>query len=476
MGGRSRRIIGAGVLGLVLAACTATVAPSSNTPTDAASDPPSPTPATHPSPSASPAVSPSAATPVAQHTMTCMYAEPASCEIQGLDEHGDVLDGWPVTLAGECHDLVPRGDGSAAVVCDGAQVGVVHVLLADGTAAPGWPVELPHRSALVSSNTFGISCGEPVPAVAVRADGTVIVGSAGDGAAQLHAFQPDGAVLSGWPQPFPGDAPVEDWGDGCRGFTLGPGGSVVAWGYEDEVPDVYLVAGRTVFTVLDADGTVRPGWPRGSVGATSGPIVGDDGSLSYVTAAGNAWRHDASGEPVDGWPFALGDPLRPYPAGDGRLAFIREGESPEAIVIGADGDLVAGWPVTFDRTIQTRCLFGDTPCIGSVDPVFAPDGTMFASLGTADWVGSAGDGTLVGLDPGGGTVPGWPVPLGDLGHAVDLSIDTHGRLEVDVVACAPDGGECSTDWQHSTLVFETDGTLAETRPGGPADYVVQSPE
>jgi hypothetical protein len=337
-------------------------------------------------------------------------------------------------------------------------------------------VELPHRSAIVGSNTFGISCGEPLPTLVLGTDGTLFVGSAGTGAAELYAFRPDGTVLPGWPRPFPGDPSIEDWGDGCRGFTLGQGGSVVVWGYEDEVPDIYLIARRTEFTVLEPDGTVRPGWPRGSTGAASGPIVGEDGSLSYVTAAGNVWRHDPSGEPVPGWPFALGEPLRAYPAGDGRLAFIREGEAPEAIVIDARGDLVAGWPVTIDRPLQSICLMGDTPCVGTVDPVFASDGTMSVALGSAGRPHlSSNDGSIVMVDPAGRTVPGWPVTLDDHRYAVGLSIDGHGRLVADTIDCAPDDGIwpddgiCTRDAdpEHSTLVFETDGTLVETRPGSP---------
>ena len=453
-----RRWILASAVLFVLTACSAPAASPSTGPTTAA-DRPSPTVTPRSTAVPSPThASPPGVTSVASHTMTCSYNS-GTCEIMGLDADGAVIDGWPVTLAGECRDPVTASDGRTLVACDGEREAVVHALVADGTAAPGWPVDLPARSAQVSANTFGISCGEPVPAMVVSTDGTLFVGSAGPGDAVLHAIEPDGTVRPGWPRPFPGDPPIEQGGDGCRGFTLAPDGSIVAWGYEDEVPDIYLIARRTEFTVLKPDGTTRPGWPRGSVGAASGPVVGDDGSLSYVTAAGNVWRHGRDGEPVAGWPFELGETLRPYPVADGRLAFLREGPEPEATVIDAAGTLVVGWPVVFDRPLQSRCLFGDTPCVGTVTPIFAPDGTLFAALGTANWTVTAGDGAIAMVGPDGRMVPGWPVLLGDLGHAVGLSIDPHGRLEVDVVSCAPDAGECTTEWMHATRVYETDGML-----------------
>jgi hypothetical protein len=184
---------------------------------------------------------------------------PSVCALHLYDDTGRDLDGWPVTIRGECYDGVAVGPRHAAfVACTRNGRAVVTGLDETGRALPGWPVILPGSVAGSSWNDFAWG---GVDSAAVGPDGTVYLAVSptdDSGGYAIHAFAPDGSPRKGWPRELPG---------GAQGFTLAPDGTVVAWWYEGVQESIDLQARRTVFAMIGPDNSTLPGWPKGSTGA-----------------------------------------------------------------------------------------------------------------------------------------------------------------------------------------------------------------
>jgi hypothetical protein len=244
---------------------------------------------------------------------------------------------------------------------------------------------------------------------------------------------------------------------------------VVAWGYHDVDQEIELAARRTEFVSWSAEGTVRPGWPRGSTGAASGPVLDDDGGITYVSASGRVWSHDEAGEIRPGWPYQLDRPAPPHGMPDGRIAIVVPADQAKdrLLLLRTDGTLLTGAPIQLPADIETRCLFGDTPCAGVTSPAFANDGTLYLSLAwsTTEHVipeTTNMGGALVAYDPDGATVDGWPIDLEARTHVLDVSVDLEDRLVAHGFVCAPDycGGDATV---ATTFIFAPDGELLERR-------------
>jgi hypothetical protein len=362
--------------------------------------------------------------------------------------------GWPVVVSGPCRGIAKTADGGAFAACDVRDGALVHRLSADGLPVPGWPVLLPGQTASVYHNMFTIGCGDDVSSLRLASGGAVVVAAVDGEAAWLHVLDRHGTPVPGWPRPFPGDAPGIDGigGNGCRGFELGTDGSVLAWGYEGVAQDIELIADRTAFVVYERDGRTRSGWPNGSTGAASRPVFADDGSVTYVSASGKVWRHDAAGTIDDGWPYQLPSRAAPYLAPDDRIIVVAgDRDAHEAVSLSRTGAVTKGWPVRLG-IVETRCLFGDTPCSGSVAPVFSGDGTLHVALY---------DGTVTAINAAGDALPGWPVGLGTGMHATDLTVVDGDRLVVRAVRCSPDDGYCTGEPPMS-LTIGRDGFVTAT--------------
>jgi hypothetical protein len=416
---------------------------------------PSPVPLTTLEPSAEPSEEPTGEL----YALDCRGREP--CRLAYLPDGGTDAPGWPVIVSGPCRGTATTGEVAYAA-CDTPDGVLVHAFDADATPLPGWPVRLPGVTASVYDNLFTIGCGDERSSLRIAGNGDLIVAVADADAARIFVLRPNGEPLPGWPRPFPGDPPAQDGvgGNGCRGFAVAATDDIVAWGYEGVEPDIELVAARTEFTVFGPDGRTRPGWPRGSTGATSRPVVGSDGSIWYVSATSKIWRHTADGAIAEGWPYQLKERSAPYLAPDGRLVLLLAGAdgSDRAIALDADGDVARGWPVKLGRRLETSCLFGDTPCVGDIGPAFAPDGTTYVALGSGRRFGSEDTpdpgGSILAIEPDGDIATGWPVRLAKRTHALGLAVDDGGHLVVDSVTCDP--GEC-TD-KRTTLVFDAVGS------------------
>jgi hypothetical protein len=446
----------------VAAACTSTA-----TPTPVATPTPAPSPTTS-------ALSPEASGPAATATpdpsaelfaLDCSGGEP--CRLAYLPEGGTDEPGWPVIVSGPCRGTA-MSDGIAYAACDTPDGVLLHAFDADATPLPGWPVHLPGTTASVYDNLFTIGCGDERSSLRIAGSKAIVVAVAEADAALLYVLRPNGEPLPGWPRPFPGDPPDSDGvgGNGCRGFTVTATDDIVAWGYQGIEPgNVTLIAARTEFTVLGPDGRTHPGWPRGSIGAASRPVVANDGSISYTSATGNVWRHRADGEIVDGWPYQLTVEAPPYLAPDGRLVVLLQGyvDSDRAISLDAGGAATRGWPLSLGGRVETPCRLGDTPCGGNIEPAFAPDGTTYVALSSC-WMTSCSEvatdpgGAIVAIEPDGQIATGWPIQLAERTYARHLTVDEKGQLVVRGVVCEQnrcgDGG-----LTEATLVYSADGSL-----------------
>jgi hypothetical protein len=469
------RILSAAMLTLVIAACSApssSSSPSPGAPTPSASAPPA-SPLSSESPQPSPSDDPGTPVPSAVgHSITC-DREGTRCQIHRIDAPGVEAAGWPVTVDGPCRYLRAGPDGLAYVGCSPAAGATIHVLDLGGRPVVGWPARVPGAISSVAWSDFTIGCGVDRSAIKLGSDGSVYVAISTSSAARLHVFNPDGQPRDGWPQTIPGDAPGQDgWGgDGCRGFELADDDGVVAWGYEGIEAAIELEARRTEFMSWSADGAARPGWPQGSAGAASGPLLDSDGGITYVSATGKVWSHDDGGEIRPGWPFQLDRPAAPFGARDGRVVVIQEIEETvdQVVMLNRDGRQTSGQPLELPADIETRCLMGDTPCAGIIFPAFADDGTMYLSLA---WSYANRDlpdrvelgGSIVAFDVDGEVVQGWPVDLGARTRAFDLAVDVNERLVAKGIVCAP--GECASEGTVSTtMIFAPDGELLEQRNG-----------
>lgn len=456
--------VGTILLAALFASCTVAPAPSVR-----------PGPSGPPPSSASPAATlevspsgslptPSAALPtngfptdgVEWHALDCSGDD--ACRVTYVPEPAGDEPGWPVLLPGRCRGTAKSPGGVAYAACDSPDGMLVHAFDAGANAVVGWPLSLPGSTASVYENRFTVGCGDEGSSLAIKPNGTIVVAVADETVARLHVLTPVGRRVAGWPQPFPGDPPGVDGigGNGCRGFAIGSDGRTLAWGYEGVEPAIELVAARTEFAMYGADGGVRPGWPRGSVGAASHAVILGDGSIAFASASGNAWRLLADGKNADGWPYELPLPVAPELAPGGRLVFllpISDGQD-HAIVLDLDGDVARGWPVPLGGEVETRCQMGDVPCAGLIRPAFGPDGTLYVALA---------EGSLTAIDPAGAVVRGWPVGLGEQTRTTHLAVDERGRLVADVT-CEP-SFELPTceDPEHETLVFSPAGEFVGQR-------------
>jgi hypothetical protein len=370
------------------------------------------------------------------------------CVLHLFDAGGREQDGWPVAIAGECPEWVVVGpEGSAFVPCNRNRSAVVTALGRDGSALAGWPASVPGSVAWATWNGFSTGGADPL---AIGPDGTVYLGvnpRGSDQRFQIHAFARDGTAQRGWPVRLPG---------GAQGFAVAPDGVVVGWWYEGLVPDsIDLHARRTRFTMLDAKGHRLPGWPIGSIGAASGPVIWADGSIAYTSATGRVWAHDRTGEVIHGWPYRLPYPIAPVLRGDGRLLFVG---SSEVHVVNQRGKSLSGWPWRTRSTLDAPgCDTG-----GSAYQVYAlgADDTLYL----APWSGSRSE--LLALAPDGTTEAGWPYRVPDGWRATSIEPASDGTL-----AARLTGGDCFHQFDGASIRLTIRGSLIGDAPGTPLTVV-----
>jgi hypothetical protein len=365
------------------------------------------------------------------------------CVLHLFDEEGRDQEGWPVAVAGDCPGWVVVGPAESAFIpCNRKGSAVVAALGRDGNPLAGWPASVPGSVAWATWHGFSWGGTEPL---AISRDGTVYLGvnpRGNEQRFQIHAFAPNGTAKHGWPTMLPG---------GAQGFAVAPDGVLVAWWYEDVQESLDLQARRTRFTMLDPAGEPLPGWPIGSVGAASGPVIWANGSIAYTSATGKVWAHDRTGEVIKGWPYRLPYPIAPILRGDGRMLFVG---SSEVHVINERGRSLPGWPWHTRSTLDAPGC--DTDGLGYEVYALGADDTLYLGL----WNGSRSE--LLALAPNGAKKAGWPyrVPGGWRVTSIEPALDG-------TVASRLTGGDCFHEFDGTAIRLTREGALIGDAPGTP---------
>jgi hypothetical protein len=378
--------------------------------------------------------------------------------LTGLDRGGKALPGWPLRLerASECRLLVDPGDGSVRAACadDGRWRAVVWAFDEAAKTPGGWPVVLPNSSVptlrFVSVDLYGAAEGPDIgrkrllaispdgavrngPAfvvytadVAVGPDGTVYTVQLAKDGSDILAVTMDGP-RSGWPVHVTGWSSIP---------SFGPDGQVYV--VVDELDGLYGKNTNSSSRVLalSRDGRAVPGWPaRIPIDTLTGgpegvvypdpPVVVPDGSV-YIVVGPGTYALDPTGQMRTGWPYESTATLvtgivgvGTCPSGCGSMCAIPDVNSPplaspdgtlhlaqntkgdvyaganRIVAVGANGDVMAGWPVTL---VEKGAWF-DTFAVGDDESVFGfalePAGTEPNRCGGKSPVYS---GTVVAFD------------------------------------------------------------------------------
>ena len=432
----------------------------------------------------------------------------ARTNLLALDTGGHPKPGWPVKPAAGS-DLSPFAlgpDGSVYLEERGnlAIGNVFHRLGADGRDLPGWPFKVPSDFTCPTGPDFETDDPRtPTPndpcyplTVTVALNGTAYLTSPRTGGVQLIAIDPSGVVKPGWPialddrdwyhqqlgpdgtmylvgrptgtprwDPVKGvidnDAQLWAYGPNGRlrsgwpipvpnidGFLIDPLGDIVVRSLVDDIGELCRSPRRTVYTIVGPDGRTRHGWPRGSTGFASIPVVDAVGTLYYISATDKLYAHDRAGEVKSGWPVTVPGagggcgPESPYLAPDGTLYAMGD----EVVAVSSDGRSPAGWPYRAAGSQPGPCF--DSECFGGhVAPAFGRDGTVYLLVYQPDSGGVRAE--IVALDRDGQPEAGWPYRLPFDANTVAIyspSVSPDGRVIVrtgsapyQLLAIDPDG-------------------------------------
>ena len=385
-----------------------------------------------------------------QYDLECYEDEGGECHLHLYDDAAREQDGWPVSIPGACSDPVAVGPReSVFVACTRNGRAVVTGLDRSGKAIPGWPVRIRGSVAWSRWNAFGY--GASAPAIAVGSDATVYVAVAtGDqDIYSVHALTPDAKPRKGWPVTLPG---------GGQGFSLGLGGAIAAWWYEGIAREEYFFdARRTRFTMIGPNGKTLPGWPIGSKGAASGPVVGTNG-LFYVSATGKVWGHDRTGKVLKGWPYDLQAAIAPELRSDGTLMFI---DDSEVVVLDQRGRPVPGWPY------EAHGTFGGPGCDTPGSPYQPKAVTADGRLYLSEWDGRRA--SIIALDGAGRSANGFPYRVADGWRVTSLESVGGGLLEARLT-----GDACGYGRDDTSIRIGAAGTLVGDAPWTPLSVVYKS--
>jgi outer membrane protein assembly factor BamB len=372
------------------------------------------------------------------------------CVLHQLGTDGREVPGWPFKQpadfacpgGGLCGGLLEAGPNGTVYLTHWRDVGGQQAIAIDslGMLKPGWPVPPDGAGVWWSNAQLG-------------SDGTLFLlglPDGRDGPASIAAFGQDGRARPGWPVEVPARTD----------YLPGPDGTVVTWSLIDDVGELCSSPRRTVFTLLGPDGRILPGWPRGSAGYASDPVVGRDGTVYYVSALGNVYAHDQAGEVEAGWPVAVPgaigwcNRLSPFLAPDGTIYVLVDDSvlGSELTARSPDGQTPPGWPYRPAGRLSWMSRFDTDGGPSFVRPAFGHDGTVYLVVLRADpapsWL------EVVAVDRRGQLKPGWPyrLPIDATTAIVEsLTVSPDGRLFV----------RAGYSQQTLLLALDPDGRISE---------------
>lgn len=309
------------------------------------------------------------------------------------------------------------GDGSPDVVANSDEWGPSLVALAaDGTMKPGWPLLL--IDALGPLYWFGLADldGDGADEVVVPARARSVFTNYGPEIhTTLYAIRGDGTPLPGWPVDLNFDPwfPVDSLQDdvGRAGMATG---DLDFDGHAEVVVCFDIINnGNTssgMIFVFNADGTLRPGWPK-TGGSIQYPLIADlNGDFECEVIAGGqgslrAWRPDGS---IYMLPLSLDSSREPVCGdldGDGILEIVVPGGLRLNVVNIWDGPVNGVASVVATTPLGPYEFFRGVT-IGDVNG----DGTMeIAAISDVDPAQIPGVGHVLHLfDSSLQELPGWP--------------------------------------------------------------------
>lgn len=285
---------------------------------------------------------------------------------------------------------------SAKTVLAEADFGIASVISDNYATKDGWPVNLNASFRNSSDYTVLVNLDEDddteIVTVTEQADGSGAV---------VHALNPDGTYVSGWPVNT--DYEIS---------TIPAAGDING----DGLNEIILVASAApgVLIVLDNDGTIPVGWPvTFTDSALQEPMLADvdhDGVINIVLATNDGVNvYNSSGGQLTGWPMTTYDADSFSFAdidgdGGGEIVLADVGLD-DIVVLNADGSIRSGWPVAVSSTlgILDNLLTGDFNGDGKDEMIF---------LVGAD--SSTGGTTYIyQLNETGQSANGWPVQLSE---------------------------------------------------------------
>jgi hypothetical protein len=313
--------------------------------------------------------------------------------------------GFPVSLEGTADLASPLAvdvdlDGRLELIV--ATRSHIYVLEADGSAVPGFPVELGKGKSLSTSLVVGILSGSTTPSIMF-----------GTSDKRLVAIEMSGQARSG----FPLQLKASLSGAPSLGDLDGNGDLDILFSTHDEKIHVLNGAGQSL-----------PGFPRNVGSRVKTPITlgrfspkselvmlfGDvDGRL-------HAWNR--LGREVDGFPYQARFTLASQPVlgdvnDDGMFEVVFGAMDYKIHVVKSDGTSIAGFPVSTGYRIYSACALADV------------DGD-----GVVDVIATSGDGKLYVFSGTGKALPGFPITLGDRLRSSPVAgdVDLDGRVEIAV--------------------------------------------
>ena len=221
---------------------------------------------------------------------------------------------------------------------------------------------------------------------------------------------------------------------------------------------------RGAMFAIRPDGKPKPGWPAAGVPVPVGygnQVMAKDGTV-YVSAVATGTTSGAptsieitavspDGKVLPGWPYQSPAALHDYNSGQlvsgpsGRVCFMdflpgraaQDLNEPSALYcLGADGQLLPGWPYTSYRPLD--------------HPAFGADGTLYVEQYVETKPGSR---EIVALDPAGKPVAGWTPWIVPTLMVSPIVVAPDGRVYLAVYGMS--GGELVT--------LAADGTLASKK-------------
>ena len=309
------------------------------------------------------------------------------------DYHGNLLDGWPITLPAMVQSKVAVGDidndGDKEIVI-AAKNGYVYIYNHAGTPYPNWPQNANGSIGLVSPVLFDLDRDGDLEIIMAQMQS----GQPG----HVYVWHHNGQLYNGWPQ---------------NTDYLAVASVAVADIDNDSLFEIVCLSYYSVY-VWDQNGNTEPGWPKLNIAggmSYAQPVLADlddDGDLeilhSYYSNGQNyvgIYHHD--GTNFSNWPQTFPGPqtyTMPVVGdidGDGDLEIFGGGHviaGPNLSARHHIGAQVNGWPVTCD---MLEC----SPIVFDVDNDNMREVLVADNLNPGNFYAYEGDGT---------PVPDWPIP------------------------------------------------------------------